>query len=115
MAAYKSRKNKKKKAFTLLEVIFTLGILAIIAVLIFPSLTNLLNTTKTSRDDAKIIFALEEAIEVGKEKEISEYTYQSNGIDIEVSISSYEENEDFKLIRASYKDMDLELVVKDEE
>lgn len=56
---------------------------------------------------------MEEAIEVSKNKEIQEkFTYEVNGIDIEVTIDQYSGNSDFKEIIASYKNKELRLVVE---
>lgn len=113
MQIYKLRKNnKKKKAFTLIEVIVALGILSIIAVFVFPSLTNLFKNSKSNKNQARIIFALEEAIEVSKNEDREEFVHQVNGISVDVSISDYEKNPDFKLIKASYGDKELRLVVE---
>ncbi|MDD7306395.1 MAG: competence type IV pilus minor pilin ComGE [Peptoniphilaceae bacterium] len=106
------RINKKKKAFTLIEVIIALGLLGIIAIFIFPSFRSIYKNSRTNRNQARVIFALEEAIETSKDKEISDFTYSVNDIDVKVSISSYPEDLDFKEIVASYEGKELKLVVK---
>lgn len=107
------RINKKKKAFTLLEIIFALGVLSIIALFIFPSLANLLKNAKTNKNQAIIIFAMEEAIEDSRNKNIQpSFFYEVNGIDIDISIKQYDSSSEFKEIVATHKDKELKLVVE---
>lgn len=107
------KKNKKKKAFTLLEIMFALGILSIIAIFIFPSLANLSKNAKINKNQARVIFAMEEAIESSRNKDIqANFTYEVNEIDIDVSINQYDGNSDFKEIVARCGDKELRLVVE---
>ena len=110
MQIFKLRKNKKKKAFTLIEVLVGLAILSIIGVFVFPSLTSLFKNSMTHKDQARIIFAMEEAIEVAKDEKPGDFIHEVNGIKVEVSITDYGENHDFKDIRARFADKELRLV-----
>lgn len=113
MQVYESlRNNKKKKAFTLIEIIIALGIIAVISILIFPSLLSLIRNSYQNKNEAKIIFALQDAIENNKEKNISEFIYDVEGIEVNLSIKEYEQNNEFKIIQATYKNKSLKLVVE---
>ena len=109
---YKSLKSKKKKAFTLIEVLLALAILSIVTSMILPSLASLFRTSRIHKNKVKTIYALEEAIEVHKDQDLGAYLYETNGLEIQISIKDYDDDPDFKEITATYGDKFLDLVVE---
>lgn len=97
--------NNKKKGFTLIETIVGLALLIVIVVFIFPSIITLASNADKLKENTRIIYALEEAIEREKSTLNSETTYvirneNINGFDIEISVSKYENNSNIAKIRA---------------
>lgn len=94
----------------MIETLFALAILSLIGIFFLPSFSTLLTSSNEIKDDSRVIFALEEAIE--NEKAAGNYYgYQNisiNGIDILIHRESYNENLD--LIRASHGKFHMELV-----
>lgn len=100
-----------KKGFTLIETIIALGILALIAAFLLPSLQSLIKSSDKIKDDPQIIFALEEAME--NEKNNPSPIYDSNkkfvnGFEIIVTRSIY--NQDLDKIKVEHKNYELELL-----
>ena len=103
--------KNKKLGFTLIETIITLGFLALIAMFLLPALSKLNENSKKFKDEAKIVYALQTAIE--EEKSILDKSYGSksvniNGYDIYIDRQSYRENLDY--IKASYEGFELEVI-----
>lgn len=100
-----------KKGFTLIETIIALGILALIAAFLLPSLQSLIKSSNELKNEPQIIFALEEAME--NEKNNPSPNYDSsikfvNGFEIIVTRSSY--NQDLDKINIKHKNYELELL-----
>ncbi|WP_297281572.1 competence type IV pilus minor pilin ComGE [uncultured Anaerococcus sp.] len=103
--------KRKSKGFTLIETIVALGILSLIAMLLLPSLLNLIKTSAKLKEQSPIIFALEEAIET--EKSDPNPTYQQrdiyvNGYEITITRDAY--NNSLDRIKASCKEYELEVL-----
>mgnify|MGYP002714402265 CR=1 FL=1 len=84
--------KKIKTGFTLIENLFAIGILAIIAILLLPSLNTLVVNSNNLRDSSSLIFAMEEAIELEKANTNPSYGDDFkivNGFDIKVTRQSY--------------------------
>ena len=108
--------KKKNKGFTLIETVIGLGILSIIAILLLPSLMNLIRNSKDLKENPRIIYALEEAIE--KEKSNSNPYYgqkvnQINGYDVVIDRKEYDDSLD--KISASYSNYHLEVLEVNDE
>lgn len=92
------RLKENKKGFTLIEVIIALGILAIIAVILMPSLNTILTTSTKGKEASQVIYALESAIEKEKIKDEDRAygvrTETINGIDVTIYRSKFEDNLD---------------------
>ncbi len=107
--------KNKKLGFTLIETIIALGFLALIAMFLLPALSKLNENSKKFKDQAKIVYALQAAIE--EEKSFSDSPYGSklvniNGYDIYIDRQSYRENLDY--IKAVGKDLFGEVQVQEE-
>lgn len=108
--------KKKSKGFTLVETIFALAILALIAIILLPALNTLLSNSKEFKEESKIIFALEEAIEEEKAelRNINDndlpmdYEKMINNYPIQVSVSKYKKS--LYQIRATYKTYDIDVI-----
>ena len=101
-----------KKGFTLIETIIGLALVSIIFIYILPAISSVIFTSKKIQDESKLIYALQEAVEENKYKEISENIVNINGFDIEVSISSYQENDKLNLVMAKCQGKNLKVVVE---
>ena len=103
--------KNKKTGFTLIETIFALGILSLIAIFLLPALNKLNENSKKFKDEAKIIYALQAGIEEEKSAIDSQYgskIININGYDITIDRQSYSDNLDY--IRANYGNFELELI-----
>lgn len=108
--------KKKIKGFSLVETIFALAILALIAITLLPSLKALISDSKEFKEESKIIFALEEAIEEEKAGLINikdedlpiDYEKMVNNYPIQVSVSKYKKK--LYQIRAAYKTYDIDVI-----
>ena len=103
--------KNKKLGFTLIETIIALGFLALIAMFLLPALSKLNENSKKFKDEAKIVYALQAAIE--EEKSFSDSPYGSklvniNGYDIYIDRQSYRENLDY--IKAKSEGFELEVI-----
>lgn len=103
--------KNKKLGFTLIETIIALGFLALIAMFLLPALSKLNENSKKFKDQAKIVYALQAAIE--EEKSFSDSPYGSklvniNGYDIYIDRQSYRENLDY--IKAKSDGFELEVI-----
>lgn len=103
--------KNKKLGFTLIETIIALGLLALIAMFLLPALSKLNENSKKFKDQAKIVYALQAAIE--EEKSIMDSPYGSkvkyiNGYDISIYRQSYSDNLDY--IRVNYGNFELEVI-----
>lgn len=101
-------KKIKTKGFTLIECIIALGFVAILALILLPSLNNINRINQKSEDKIRMIYALEEAIEKNKNQDLGEYSYNINGFGVEVSVEEYSPG--LKKISASCDGFGLELV-----
>ncbi len=101
-------KKIKTRGFTLIECIIALGFVAILALILLPSLNNINRINQKSQDKTRIIYALEEAIEKNKHQDLGEYSYNINGYEVEVSVEEYSPG--LKKITASCDGFGLELV-----
>lgn len=108
--------KKKSKGFTLVETIFALAILTLIAIILLPALNALLSNSKEFKEESKIIFALEGAVEEEKaelrnikdEDLPIEYEKMVNNYPIKVSVSKYKKK--LYQIRATYKTYDIDVI-----
>lgn len=103
--------KNKKLGFTLIETIIAIGFLALIAMFLFPALSKLNENSKKFKDQAKIVYALQAAIE--EEKSTLDRSYGSkfvniNGYDIYIDRQSYRENLDY--IKAKSEGFELEVI-----
>ena len=107
---------KKKKGFTLIETIISLGILALIAIFLLPSLASLYKSGFKAKEETKIIYALEEAIETEKSNIHNDEPVDNfkeidiSGILIEVYVNTYNNNPNLFLIKASSGKYSLEVI-----
>lgn len=101
-------KKIKTRGFTLIECIIALGFVAILALILLPSLNNINKINQESEDKIRMIYALEEAIEKNKNQDLGEYSYNINGYEVEVSVEEYSPG--LKKITASCDGFGLELV-----
>ena len=104
----------KSKAFSLIEIIVALMILSLIALFVFPSAFNNMKIAEKTKDKAKITFALQGGLEIGKSLPMGDNTKYIAGYDIDISVSPYD-NPDLKSdryikIRASYGGDSLEVI-----
>ena len=100
-----------KKGFTLIETIIALGILALIAAFLLPSLQSLIKSSNELKNEPQIIFALEEAMENERNNPSPIYdsnTQFVNGFEIIVTRSNY--NQDLDKIKVELKNYELELL-----
>lgn len=92
-----------KKGFTLIETLVALGFIALIAVLLLPSINNLMTISRKEKEASKIIYALESAIESEKipyeNKSYGTFFKNYNGYDIEISRTLYSENLDKIIVK----------------
>lgn len=82
--------------------------MAILALILLPSLNNINRINQKSEDKIRKIYALEEAIEKNKNQDLGEYSYNINGYEVEVSVEEYSPG--LKKITASCDGFGLELV-----
>ena len=101
---------KKKKGFTLIEVIISLALIGIISLYILPSIFSVYENSKKIKDDSKSLFIMQEVLERSKKREIGQYEDEIDGIKIYTEISSYKEN--LKFIKVKNSKYELEVVVK---
>lgn len=90
MCLKKRSNNKKLLGFTLIECLISLALLAIITVSLMPSLSNIYRLDVKNKEDTRLIYAMEEALERSKDMEVGEDIIRVNNFDIEVSVSDYE-------------------------
>lgn len=101
---------KKLRAFTLVEVIIALFLISVIALYLLPSLFSVYSNSNKIKSDSRLIFAMQEVLEMSKGNEEGYYLKECNGFEINVDVSEYSEN--LKYIKV-YKDKYvLELVVE---
>lgn len=103
--------KNKKLGFTLIETIIALGFLALISMFLLPALSKLNENSKKFTDQAKIVYALQAAIE--EEKSTLDRSYGSklvniNSYDIYIDRQSYRENLDY--IKAKSEGFELEVI-----
>lgn len=100
--------NKKFSGFTLIECLIALALLAIISVSLIPSLSNIYRLDIKNKEDTRLIYAMEEALERSKDMDVGEDIIRVNNFDIEVSVSDYED--DLKKIVVTCDGYSLDLV-----
>lgn len=101
---------KKKKGFTLIEIIISLSLIGIISLYLLPSIFSVYENSKKIKDDSKTLFILQEVLEKSKTRKIGEYEDEIDGINIYTNIRSY--NENLKYIEVENAKYKLEVVVK---
>lgn len=101
---------KKKKGFTLIEIIISLALIGIISLYILPSIFSVYKNSKKIKDDSKSLFIMQEVLERSKEREIGQYEDEIDGIKIYTEISPYSKN--LKFIKVKNAKYELEVVVK---
>lgn len=57
-----------------------------------PSLSNIYRLDVKNKEDTRLIYAMEEALERSKDMEVGDDIIRVNNFDIEVSVSDYEGN-----------------------
>lgn len=104
----------KSKAFSLIEIIVALMILSLIALFVFPSAFNNMKISENTKDKAKITFALQGGLELGKKLPMGDNTKYIGGYDINISVSPYEnsnlKSDRYIKIRATYGGDSLEVI-----
>lgn len=90
MCLKKRSNNKKLLGFTLIECLIALALLAIITVSLMPSLSNIYRLDVKNKEDTRLIYAMEEALERSKDMDVGGDIIRVNNFDIEVSVSDYE-------------------------
>lgn len=90
MCQKKRSNNKKLSGFTLIECLIALALLAIITISLMPSLSNIYRLDVKNKEDTRLIYAMEEALERSKDMDVGEDIIRVNNFDIEVSVSDYE-------------------------
>lgn len=101
-------KRIKTRGFTLIECIVALGFVAIITLILLPSLNNINRIKQESQDKIRMTYALEEAMEKNKNQDLGEYSYDINGFGVEVRVEEY--SPILRKISASCEGYRLELV-----
>lgn len=110
--------KKTSKGFTLIEVLFAILLLSIMALFLLPALGVNLDASKKTKDTSDIIFILQEAVETNRSKPIGDYTENINGKDVVINIEKYSNpnlKANYKKIRASYGEKTFELIEADDE
>lgn len=105
--------KKTKKAFTLIEVLFAIALLSLMAMFLLPAARSSLDSSSKIKDTADTTYVLQEAIETSRGKEIGNYTETINGKNVEISVEKYVTpafKSSYKKIKASFKDRSLELI-----
>src|SRR5690625_4067200 len=102
--------NKIKKAFSLIEVIIALGLISIISLYLLPSLFSVYKNSKKIKDDSKRIFAIQEALEISKNKNIGQFKEDVNGFEIYIRVSEYDQGLNY--VEAKSKNYTLGQVVR---
>ena len=101
-------KRIKTNGFTLIQCIVALGFVAIITLILLPSLNKISRINQKSEDKIRMNYALEEAIEKNKNQDLGEYSYNINGFGVEVRVEEYSPG--LRKITASCDGFVLELV-----
>ena len=106
--------KKTSKAFTLIEVLFAILLLSMMALFLLPSLGTNLDLSRKTKDTADITFILQEAIETNKTRPVDYHNIdQINGQNIEISVEKYNNpslNGTYKKIRATFGEKTFELI-----
>lgn len=104
----------KSKAFSLIEIIVALMILSLIALFVFPSAFNNMRIAEKTKDKAKITYALQGGLELGKSLPIGDNTKYIAGYDINITVSPYEnsnlKSDRYIKVKASYGGDSLEVI-----
>lgn len=102
--------KNKLRAFTLIEVIIGLFLISVIALYILPSLYSVFNNSKMIKNDSRLIFAIQEVLELSKGDKEGSYIKTCNGFEINVEVKDY--NHNLKHIKAYKNKYVLDLVVE---
>lgn len=105
--------KKTSKGFTLIEVLFAILLLSMMALFLFPSLGANLDASKKTKDTADTIFILQEAIETSRNRPVGQYTTIINGKDVNISVEDYSNlafDGKYKKIKASFGEKTFELI-----
>lgn len=101
---------KKKKGFTLIEIIISLALIGIISLYLLPSIFSVYENSKKIKDDSKTLFILQEVLEKSKTRKIGKYEDEIDGITFYTNVKSY--NDKLKYIEVENSKYKLEVVVK---
>lgn len=101
--------KKKFKAFTLIEVIIGLFLISIIAIYLLPSLYSVFKDSEKIKSDSSLLFAMQEVLELSKDKDIGFYIENCNGYEIEVVVKNY--NDKLKDVEVRKNKYALNLVI----
>ncbi|WP_276887082.1 type II secretion system protein [Anaerococcus lactolyticus] len=105
--------KKTRPAFSLIEVIFAIVLLSMIALFLGPATMTNLSQSHQIKDLADTTFILQEAIELSRDKSIGTYTEEINGKNVEISVKNFQDpslKSTYKKIRASYGGKFFELI-----
>lgn len=105
--------KKTSKGFTLIEVLFAILILSMMALFLLPALGVNLDASKKTKDTADTIFILQEAVETSKKRPVGNYTENINGKDVVINIEEYSNpnlKANYKKIMASFGYKTFELI-----
>ena len=106
----------KKKAFTLIEIIFALLLLSLIGSFIFPAAYKNLQYSSINKERIKTLYALQEAIEKGRDMDTGTYDLSINSSKIDLRISNFNQVglEDKNLVEIKAKSGNYELKLVEE-
>lgn len=101
---------KKRKGFTLIEIIISLSLIGIISLYLLPSIFSVYENSEKIKDDSKTLFILQEVLEKSKTRKIGEYEDEIYGMTFYTNVKSY--NDKLKYIEVENSKYKLEVVVK---
>lgn len=106
--------KKISKGFTLIEVLFAILLLSLMALFLLPSLGTNLGMSSKIKDTADTTFILQEAIEANKTRPVDYHNIdQINGKNVEISVVKYNNPSlegTYKKIRATFGEKTFELI-----
>lgn len=106
--------KKTSKAFSLIEVLFAILLLSMMALFLLPSLGTNLGISRKVKDTADTTFILQEAIEANKTRPVDYHNIdQINGKNVEISVEKYNNPSlkgTYKKIRATFGEKTFELI-----
>lgn len=105
--------KKTRPAFSLIEVMFAVVLLSMIALFLIPSARTNLSQSYQIKDLADTTFVLQEALELSRDKSVGTYTEEINGKNVEITVENYQDpslKSTYKKIRASYRGKFFQLI-----